>query len=213
MPFMNEETIQAARAAFKRDPETACRAMLGCSAEEMFVTALKGCNQHAHKPGCPEAEGGAYNVEKDKDLAAELRGVLGEMTGGRPHYSFSREKRGEIENVMNQLREVENRIKNASKGSAPATAKRADNPNVSKLNSLINEAKTKGETFKFSYIDSKGKSTSDPSKASSAEVWFYPNKKEGESFDPNKHDAARIWKLLKEAGVKVNDKNLLAELI
>ena len=54
---MNEETIQAARAAFKRDPETACQAMLGCSAEEMFVTALRGCNQHKHKPGCPDASG------------------------------------------------------------------------------------------------------------------------------------------------------------
>ena len=55
---MNEEQINAARAAYQRDPETACQAMLGCSAEEMFVTALRGCNQHKHKPGCPDAEGG-----------------------------------------------------------------------------------------------------------------------------------------------------------
>ena len=55
---MNEEQIKAAREAFKRDKETACQALLGCSAEEMFVTALRGCNQHKHKPGCPDANGG-----------------------------------------------------------------------------------------------------------------------------------------------------------
>lgn len=49
---MNEEQIQAAREAFNRDPETACQAMLGCSSEELFVQALKGCNQYGHKPGC-----------------------------------------------------------------------------------------------------------------------------------------------------------------
>lgn len=74
---MNEETIQAARAAFKRDPETACQAMLGCSAEEMFVTALRGCNQHKHKPGCPDAEGehkAAANEGTGKNI--ELYGWL-----------------------------------------------------------------------------------------------------------------------------------------
>lgn len=55
---MNEETIQAARRAWANDPEAAAQALLGCSAEELFITALRGCNQHGHKPGCPEAEGG-----------------------------------------------------------------------------------------------------------------------------------------------------------
>jgi len=64
---MNEETIQAARAAFKQDPETACKALLGCTPEEMFITALRGCNQHKHKPGCPEAEGGGWANKSTED--------------------------------------------------------------------------------------------------------------------------------------------------
>lgn len=61
---MNEEQIKAAKAAWQRDPETAAQALLGMSAEEIFVTALRGCNQHKHKPGCPDAEGGAGNRDK-----------------------------------------------------------------------------------------------------------------------------------------------------
>jgi len=60
---MNEEQIQAARAAFARDPEAACVALLGKAPEEVFIEALRGCNQHKHKPGCPEAEGGVENKE------------------------------------------------------------------------------------------------------------------------------------------------------
>lgn len=67
---MNEEMIQAAREAWRRDPESAARAILGCSAEELFCEAVKaarGCNQHAHKPGCPDAEGGAdTNAKRGK---------------------------------------------------------------------------------------------------------------------------------------------------
>lgn len=55
---MNEETIQAAREAWKNDREAACMALLGKSSEEVFIEALRGCNQHGHKPGCPEADGG-----------------------------------------------------------------------------------------------------------------------------------------------------------
>lgn len=74
---MNEETIQAARAAFKRDPETACQAMLGCSAEEMFVTALRGCNQHKHKPGCPDAEGGgSATASSEPNRRAEFKSIF-----------------------------------------------------------------------------------------------------------------------------------------
>ena len=65
---MNEETIQAAREAFKRDPETACRAMLDCSSEELFVQALKGCNQYGHKPGCPDADGGGGDKKSNNDV-------------------------------------------------------------------------------------------------------------------------------------------------
>ena len=54
---MKEETLQAAREAWNRDPETAAQALLGVSAEEIFITALRGCNQHKHKPGCPDADG------------------------------------------------------------------------------------------------------------------------------------------------------------
>ena len=53
---MTEETIQAARRAWANDPEAAAQALLGCSAEELFITALRGCNQHKHKPGCPDAD-------------------------------------------------------------------------------------------------------------------------------------------------------------
>ena len=33
-------------------------ALLGKSSEEVFIEALRGCNQHKHKPGCPDADGG-----------------------------------------------------------------------------------------------------------------------------------------------------------
>ena len=61
---MNEETIQAARRAWANDPEAAAQALLGCSAEELFITALRGCNQHKHKPGCPDADGGGHESVK-----------------------------------------------------------------------------------------------------------------------------------------------------
>lgn len=82
---MNEETIQAARSAFKRNPEDACRAMLGCSAEEMFVTALRGCNQHKHKPGCPDADGNSIPDRGDayKEVQRALDKVAREDKGGQ----------------------------------------------------------------------------------------------------------------------------------
>lgn len=49
---MNEEQIKAAKAAWQRDPDTAAKALLGMIAEEVFIQAIRGCNQHAHKPGC-----------------------------------------------------------------------------------------------------------------------------------------------------------------
>ena len=63
---MTEETIQAARRAWANDPEAAAQALLGCSAEELFITALRGCNQHKHKPGCPDADGGG-DSKKEKE--------------------------------------------------------------------------------------------------------------------------------------------------
>ena len=67
---MREETLQAAREAWKNDPEAACMALLGKSSEEVFIEALRGCNQHRHKPGCPDAdgsgEGGANKESKPK---------------------------------------------------------------------------------------------------------------------------------------------------
>ena len=72
---MNEKSIQAAREAFNRDPETACQALLGCSAEEMFITALRGCNQHKHMPGGPDAEGGSdksWDDKQKKQFAASV---------------------------------------------------------------------------------------------------------------------------------------------
>lgn len=54
---MNEETMQAARAAWRRNPEDAAMAMLGVTPEELFVQAIRGCNQHGHKQGCPDADG------------------------------------------------------------------------------------------------------------------------------------------------------------
>lgn len=89
-------------------------ALLGITPEEMFVQAIRGCNQHKHKEGCPDANGGgdsSADREKDLNLAADLRGLLGEMTGGRHLSELSREKRGEVEHVMKQLKEVESRIK------------------------------------------------------------------------------------------------------
>ena len=93
---MNEETIQAARAAFKRDPETACQAMLGCSAEEMFVTALRGCNQHKHKPGCPDADGGGDKSWADKSTAEKLKSALATQKKAREkaESNYSEENRG-----------------------------------------------------------------------------------------------------------------------
>ena len=64
---MNEEQINAAKAAWQRDPETAAQALLGMSAEEVFIQAIRGCNQHKHKPGCPEADGGGDKRWDDKN--------------------------------------------------------------------------------------------------------------------------------------------------
>lgn len=84
MGTMNEEQIQAARAAFARDPEAACVALLGKAPEEVFIEALRGCNQHKHKPGCPDAggsstpdRGDAYEeVQRALDkIAREDKGV------------------------------------------------------------------------------------------------------------------------------------------
>jgi predicted metal-binding protein len=68
---MNDEMIQAARAAFKKNPEAACKAILGCSPDELFCEAVKaarGCNQHGHKPGCPDAVGGVSPDDFDRIL-------------------------------------------------------------------------------------------------------------------------------------------------
>ena len=93
---MTDEQIQAARAAFKRNPEDACRAMLGCSAEEMFVTALRGCNQHKHKPGCPEADGGGDKSWADKSTAEKLKSALATQKKAREkaESNYSEENRG-----------------------------------------------------------------------------------------------------------------------
>lgn len=69
MQTMNEETIQAARAAWRRNPEDAAMAMLGITPEELFVEALRGCNQHKHKPGCPDANGGGPSSGEAQDEA------------------------------------------------------------------------------------------------------------------------------------------------
>ena len=66
---MNEETIQAARDAWRRNPEDAAMALLGITPEELFVQAIRGCNQHKHKPGCPDANGGGGGEEKKKKSA------------------------------------------------------------------------------------------------------------------------------------------------
>lgn len=87
---MNEEQIKAAKAAWQRDPETAAQALLGMSAEEVFVQAIRGCNQHKHKQGCPDAEGGSAekkapspkrkkwksDVPTRDELAQHYRGIL-----------------------------------------------------------------------------------------------------------------------------------------
>ena len=70
---MNEEQINAARAAYQRDPDTACQAMLGCSSEELFVEALRGCNQHGHVPGCP------HRKKTREDAFSEYKKKLEEL--------------------------------------------------------------------------------------------------------------------------------------
>lgn len=75
---MNEEMIQAARAAFKKNPEAACKAILGCTTEDIFCEAVKaarGCNQHAHKPGCPDAEGES-TIPKTEDTRTQQRSMI-----------------------------------------------------------------------------------------------------------------------------------------
>lgn len=79
---MNEEQIQAARAAFARDPEAACVALLGKAPEEVFIEALRGCNQHKHKPGCPHRkkfrdDAYAEYAKKLKELQEQYGGKLG----------------------------------------------------------------------------------------------------------------------------------------
>ena len=73
---MNDEMIQAARAAWQKDPEAACMALLGKSSQEVFIEALRGCNQYKHKPGCPDAEGGVAGgaIKESKPKFTELDG-------------------------------------------------------------------------------------------------------------------------------------------
>lgn len=81
---MNEEQIKAAKAAWQRDPDTAAKALLGMIAEEVFIQAIRGCNQHSHKPGCPDAEGGRENItseQKVKKLAGKYAKVVNKKTG------------------------------------------------------------------------------------------------------------------------------------
>lgn len=70
---MNEEQIKAAKAAWKRDPETAAQALLGMSAEEVFVQAIRGCNQYSHVKGCPDYDG---RSEADAKRLSELEGEI-----------------------------------------------------------------------------------------------------------------------------------------
>lgn len=72
---MNDEFLQAARKAWRRDPESAAVAILGVSAETLFCEAVKaarGCNQHKHKPGCPDAgHEGSGSTEKKSETPEE----------------------------------------------------------------------------------------------------------------------------------------------
>lgn len=72
---MNEEQIKAAKAAWQRDPDTAAKALLGMIAEEVFIQAIRGCNQHNHKPGCPDADGGSV-VQDRGNAYEEVKRVL-----------------------------------------------------------------------------------------------------------------------------------------
>ena len=107
---MNEEQINAARAAYQRDPETACQAMLGCSSEELFVEALRGCNQHGHKQGCPEAEGGGgwLNKSTEDKLKAALK--TQKKAKEKAENNYSKENRGFLNAATAQVNKYKKQI-------------------------------------------------------------------------------------------------------
>ncbi len=88
---MNEEQIKAAKAAWQRDPETAAQALLGMSAEEVFIHAIRGCNQHIHAKGFADnfsttvapnsIYAGAVYTNKKGVIERTARRVTGERFG------------------------------------------------------------------------------------------------------------------------------------
>lgn len=140
---MNEEQINAAREAFTRDPETACQALLGCSAEEMFITALRGCNQHKHKPGCPDYDGRAESDAKRlSELEKELQKASEEKARAAANRKGKNGKEAYHAAVLkdNKLRREANELKERQR-TREAIAK-SDDPDKAALNFLDAE-KTK----------------------------------------------------------------------
>ena len=138
---MNEEHIEAAKAAWRRDPDNTAKALLGLSAEELFIQAVRGCNQHAHVKGCEDYDG---RSESDSKRLDELKKEI-EESDARRESALAEGKKGRDKYkaevaVNNALRKERNELTERQK-TREAVAKSED-PEKAALHFLDSE-KTK----------------------------------------------------------------------
>ena len=84
-------------------------ALLGKSSEEVFIEALRGCNQHKHKPGCPDADGVG---QEDKQVSDSLLNGVWEHFDGLTYKSENWDQFQPMD-IKNALRELLKKEKNA----------------------------------------------------------------------------------------------------
>lgn len=160
---MNEETIQAAREAWKNDREAACMALLGKSSEEVFIEALRGCNQHQHKPGCPEAEGDGGDKSSDEKATAEkLKSALAAQKKARERAesNYSEANRGALNAANARVAKYERRLLEEEtelfKGSSYVQKHRDENFTSSTKTVGLNDAREFARGFGYRRYKNKG---------------------------------------------------------
>lgn len=160
---MNDEQIKAAKAAWQRDPDTAAKALLGMIAEEVFIQAIRGCNQHAHKPGCPDYDGrSAADAQRLAELEEEIKKSGAEKARalenrkskkGKEAYSLAVAKDNKLRRERNELLERQQAREAVAKSDDPEKAALAFlDSEKSKLQRKLNEAVEEMQSFdKFMY--------------------------------------------------------------
>jgi hypothetical protein len=199
---MNTEMIQAARAAFKQNPETACKALLGCTPEELFCEAVKaarGCNQHAHKPGCPDANGASADFislekqysekaeaekEKEKKLMSDLR-------------NYERQPR-----FISGVNEAIDKTRAALVDNGRKKHRYNKLSKIFKLFDIVGKANPKDGKVKAYFIDSEWNEINDESKARGVII---SRDTTGDRGKPDiKSGAYPLWKMIKESGLNIS---------